>query len=484
MQQNAWLDALPEVLSRQIRTASVPAHVKSLFSYLPHPVTLSAQLSESAPLPRGAAQLCKLSLGSTQLCVGEVRLATDQQKTRLSLSLHDRAVDLEDELNHDLSLLTKQALQALFSPVDLFGALEDFSFQSSTLATLQRITHQMLSAQDLERLSYLLLLGVTSGEALGFHRAIFFAYDEATELLTGSRAIGPSNAEEAHRIWEELEFEDATIEHLISETSQQRIDVRLQQMIAALSFSAKELPEVLAAVGPVLLSVESRPAGLAPLELSGPYVLAPVRARHKLLGVLFADHIVTAAPPSPQQQLLLGLFLEQTALLWENFLLLKRLEHLASYDGLTGVLTRREFDARLATELRLAHAEQNPCSLLLVDLDSFKQINDSQGHAAGDEVLRRVGVLLRRELRKHDLVGRFGGDEFVVFLPQVKPPELSMIASRILQSMHHEKIMTSIGGASFPRDCDHPEALFALADQNLYKAKHSGRGKLELGKLP
>jgi diguanylate cyclase (GGDEF)-like protein len=476
MQQTDWLAVLPEAISRQIRTAYVPAHVKRLFSYLPQPVTLSGVLSET--LPRGAAQLCKLSLLSSRLFPGELLVS---HETRLALSVHPRSVQLSSELEDDLTVVTQRALRELFSLDDLFLALEDFSFQSSTLEVLQRLMQEMLSAKDIDRLCYLMLLGATSGEALGFHRAIFFSFDESTQTLQGSKAIGPSNKAEAHRIWEELEFLDTTIEHLASESSQQSIDVHLQQKIAALSLAASEVSAVLTSSGPVQLAPSEQPASLAALEIDSPFLLAPLRTRQRLLGLLLVDHIVTGATASPQQQLLLRLFLEQTTLLWENLLLMRRLEGLASYDGLTGVLTRREFDARFAAELVIAKEQQTPCSLLMIDLDSFKQINDTLGHAAGDDVLRQVGALLRRELRKNDLVGRFGGDEFVLFLPQVNAQGLSLIASRLLRALTDANIMTSIGGASFPEGCASPDDLFQCADQNLYRAKHAGKNQLVIG---
>jgi len=110
-------------------------------------------------------------------------------------------------------------------------------------------------------------------------------------------------------------------------------------------------------------------------------------------------------------------FIDQTAMVWENLVLLKRVEALARFDSLTGVLNRREFETRFDAERSRAQRSQATCSLLLLDIDDFKQVNDQHGHAAGDEVLRRLGALLQLAVRSHDVLARFGGDEFIVLLP-------------------------------------------------------------------
>ncbi|MBI5479706.1 MAG: GGDEF domain-containing protein [Deltaproteobacteria bacterium] len=168
-------------------------------------------------------------------------------------------------------------------------------------------------------------------------------------------------------------------------------------------------------------------------------------------------------------------------MVWENLLLLKRVETLARVDSLTGVLNRREFEARFEAERSRALRSQGPCSLLVLDIDGFKQVNDRQGHAAGDDVLRRLGALLQQTVRSHDTLARFGGDEFVVLLPDTPGDHVAQAAVRIGALARHAGISVSIGGATWPTDCADLTQLFAVADRNLYRAKNAGRGRACFG---
>jgi diguanylate cyclase (GGDEF)-like protein len=141
------------------------------------------------------------------------------------------------------------------------------------------------------------------------------------------------------------------------------------------------------------------------------------------------------------------------------------------------VLNRRALEARLAEEQRRCAATLSPCAVLLVDVDWFKQINDTQGHHAGDEALRQLGTLLREALRPTDAVARFGGDEFVVVLPGCERERASAVAARIGQRARERGLSLSVGVASWPEDCREPAELLMAADTHLYAAKRAGRGR-------
>lgn len=173
--------------------------------------------------------------------------------------------------------------------------------------------------------------------------------------------------------------------------------------------------------------------------------------------------------------------MDQTALVWENLSLLRHVAELAQTDGLTGLLNRREFDARFERERSRSARSSTPLSLLLFDVDRFKVVNDMRGHEVGDALLRSLGAILKRSTRGHDIVARWGGDELVALLPEVTAEQALTAAARIGKSAAEEGISLSIGGASWPSDCPDAEALFRAADEQLYRAKTEGRGRALVG---
>ncbi len=164
----------------------------------------------------------------------------------------------------------------------------------------------------------------------------------------------------------------------------------------------------------------------------------------------------------------------------------RRFEQLAFTDSLTGTMNRRAMGEALVTELERARRYNLYLSILLADLDRFKQINDQRGHLAGDAVLRQVGELLRREARSVDIVARYGGEEFVVVMPETTQQGAMVFAERVRRKVMARdfagpgevplNLTVSIGLASFPNErVTSADSFVALADQALYRAKDEGR---------
>jgi len=164
----------------------------------------------------------------------------------------------------------------------------------------------------------------------------------------------------------------------------------------------------------------------------------------------------------------------------------QRLEKLALTDALTGCLNRRALSEALGQELDRARRYSLSLTILLADIDRFKQINDTRGHIAGDSVLRQVGDLLRREARSVDIVARYGGEEFVVVMPETVLPGAAIFAERLRGRVMARDfadpgedplhMTVSIGLASFPDDrVQSADTFVSLADQALYRAKNEGR---------
>ncbi|MBX8555759.1 sensor domain-containing diguanylate cyclase [Pseudomonas cichorii] len=171
-----------------------------------------------------------------------------------------------------------------------------------------------------------------------------------------------------------------------------------------------------------------------------------------------------------------------------------QLHILASEDGLTGLANRRQFDQTLDMEFNKARNNQNPISLLLLDIDHFKQYNDCYGHPAGDECLRRVAALVRAcQGRSSDLAARYGGEEIAVILPATDLDGALLIAENIrraVEDAHIEsrlvergRVTVSIGVATYDPSSGSSggDELLISADKALYKAKHEGRNQVVSG---
>lgn len=161
------------------------------------------------------------------------------------------------------------------------------------------------------------------------------------------------------------------------------------------------------------------------------------------------------------------------------------IEYLVSHDELTRLPNRVYFSSQLGQALESVKTSHEPLAVLFVDLDDFKSINDTVGHAIGDETLRNAANTLRRCVTPHDLVARVGGDEFVVLLPRHDRAQAQVVAARILAQMSvpftvagvNTYCSASIGIAVGPYDAKDPEGLIQAADAAMYRAKHQGRNR-------
>jgi diguanylate cyclase (GGDEF)-like protein len=164
-------------------------------------------------------------------------------------------------------------------------------------------------------------------------------------------------------------------------------------------------------------------------------------------------------------------------------------EKLAHTDGLTDLYNYRFFHQLLTIEMSRAQRFQRPLSLIMLDVDHFKTYNDVYGHPAGDRALRQIAALLQRSSRRYDLVARYGGDEFVIILPETRKGTAAEVAERIRAAVEQRdttdgdmvpggRLTTSLGIASFPEDALDTAELIRKADRALYQAKAGGRNRV------
>ena len=167
-------------------------------------------------------------------------------------------------------------------------------------------------------------------------------------------------------------------------------------------------------------------------------IAVPLRIGATTIGVIFLDKTADLAPENLE---MLHVFANQAAVAVQN----AQLYQLATLDPLTGVYARKFWEQMALREIRTAFRFRHPLTLAVLDLDKFKSINDEHGHLAGDKALEIVGKILRNSSRSSDVVGRYGGDEFVVFLPRTSQEGAAVFCNRVLREMDAQQVVTSSG---------------------------------------
>ena len=235
-----------------------------------------------------------------------------------------------------------------------------------------------------------------------------------------------------------------------------------------------------------------------PLEIQQspifPYLCIPLIAHSETMGLLFLKRF-QVAPKVPDDSVALESKLqlatavgEEISLALANLKLRDTLRQQSIRDPLTGLYNRRFLEEFLVHEGVRATRKHRPLSVIMLDIDHFKRINDTFGHDAGDAVLRRLGLVLQGHVRGSDIACRIGGEEFALLLPEASLQIAYQRAERILDSVRHMQlkhreqtlgaITVSLGVAAFPNHGETPEALIRAADQALYQAKQGGRNNL------
>jgi len=178
-------------------------------------------------------------------------------------------------------------------------------------------------------------------------------------------------------------------------------------------------------------------------------------------------------------------------LIWLGLTLHRRdLHRIAQTDSLTGLLNRRAFEEILSRELMRSNRLESPLSVLLVDIDRFKHVNDTWGHHAGDEVLRRVGEALRYGLRPGDALSRYGGEEFLILLRDATPAQSEEVAGRLreriacLRDLPGSVRLTVSIGVAASRSHDGAEDLLQRCDEAMYRSKRGGRNLVTVDRSP
>lgn len=216
----------------------------------------------------------------------------------------------------------------------------------------------------------------------------------------------------------------------------------------------------------------------------------PFKREEELLSVLWAKLTDTIKPDSLKEKELLEdseTLVNQLVLGLEKTKLYSEVEEKSRFDGLTGLYRRHYFEMRLEEEILRAKRYGTSFSLVFVDIDYFKKLNDTYGHYCGDQILHRLGIILRESVYETDIVARYGGEEFVLLLPRAEPEGVKRKMENLREKIATEefildwgklKITVSIGLAHYPKDGSTAEEIIRAADQALYFSKEKGRNCL------
>ncbi len=388
-------------------------------------------------------------------------------------------------------------------------------FSARDLGFLIEVTTAILSTLDIDQILYVVLSGVTSGEGLAFNRGLFMMADEGQRSLRTRMAVGPVNEDDAHRIWEEMAAKELRLGTLLSYYDLVKNDPITHSLTHKLSHIVLPIDRI----DPMAAhSVSTDAVGIVPIETMlarclkskhplssttlvlncgraadaepvtfSQWQMVPILTPERILGVLVVDDAFSGRLSTSREKHLLVALANLAAIAVEQGRLFLRMQALAEVDGLTGLANRRTYDAAIGDMLTQARQTGRSVSLIVLDVDHFKEYNDRFGHLAGDDALRRVATVLSGHARKSDVLARYGGEEFVLLLPDTALADACSVARKLVAAVREESLVhglsraltISAGVATSPGGALGRDELFEQADKSVYEAKRKGRDRVE-----
>jgi len=371
--------------------------------------------------------------------------------------------------------------------------LEQLLKARQELSTLFEISNAMHKTLEPEEILFIIMTGATSHSGLGFNRAMLVLLDPSGKMLEGKIGIGPDNGEEAKRIWGLIDESKMDLDDLVnSYAHSQNIlkNSRFFNLVKNLRVSVLENEGGILAKAfndgmPLHIKKENfnQFPGDPILSIfsSDEFVVVPLKARDRSIGMIIADNIFTKRSITKDDIRVLMMFANQAGMAIENSQLYERTLVRAHKDALTDLWNHGYFQMSIDDKLKLAKEQGSHLSIIMVDIDHFKEYNDTWGHQKGDLVLSKISKVIVESSRKIDYVCRYGGEEFAIILPESSKKDATVIAERIrsnVASYSSQEITVSLGVASFPDDGHSKSELIQAADEALYEAKRAGRNKV------
>jgi diguanylate cyclase (GGDEF)-like protein len=222
-------------------------------------------------------------------------------------------------------------------------------------------------------------------------------------------------------------------------------------------------------------------------------ICVPIRTKDRVLGVIEIINYVGKRDFGPEDLGLLQAMADYAAIALENAIHVKRIHELTITDDVTSLYNARHLNFVLETEIYRSNRYHYEFSLIFIDLDHFKEVNDTYGHLCGSKLLREIAEVVRSSLRLIDYAFRYGGDEFVVLLPQTGKESATVVAKRLHQRLNETRFLVeenlnlhvtaSLGLASFPVDASTKAELVRLADEAMYLVKNTSRNNIAVANV-
>lgn len=364
------------------------------------------------------------------------------------------------------------------------------------LKMLYEISNAMRTTLELESILYIILTSVTSHDGLGFNRAILYLVNPQERCLEPKLALGPDSLEHAQKIWDFIAEQKYHLDDLIAaDCIGQKANSSLFQAVRDLKIPLTTAENNLLAhvyhfgaplhlTGKELIQYKDDP--LLEKIQSSELVVMPLKAKNSVNGIIVADNHFTQRSVTGDDIQMFTMLCNQAGLAIENSQLYEKIKHKSYTDSLTEVYNHGFFQDRLSAAIEQARHNHQTVSLIMLDLDDFKLLNDNFGHQTGDCVLKEVADVLKKSSREIDFVCRYGGEEFAVILTGTSRKQAFTIAERLRKNIEAHPIgllpkgmyiTASMGVSSFPKDADKKADLIGMADKAMYVAKFSGKNR-------
>ena len=346
------------------------------------------------------------------------------------------------------SLFNIVALLMVAVATATFSALNERELrrQKNELASLAQLASALERAEDAETVANILL--ETSTRAFGLNRGLVLGGPYSEMHLLAFR--GP----------------------------EEPVDLPTSDLLAREVWDSKETRLI------KKLDPDASPRLSALLPFARNLLLVPLTAEGRPVGVLVLEHALRNGGRIERRAVrLVEQFAAHASLALRNAWLLDQIRTLADMDALTGIANRRTFQQKLEEEVARSKRSGEPLTLMMLDIDRFKKLNDTHGHQAGDETLKKVADILAGMCRDFDLAARYGGEEFAVILPGCSSRDSLIVAERIRKAINgasekRRKVTASAGVATFPNHAAGSSALIKVADEALYESKRAGRDRI------
>lgn len=371
------------------------------------------------------------------------------------------------------------------------------------LSVIYEVSNAMRTTLDLDHILYIILTCVTAHTGLGFNRAILFLVNPKERCLEPKMAIGPESGEHAQKIWEYISVSKKHLDDLIKEDSTAANHTQPTTLFK--SIETLKIPLDLTATNLLAGAYhQGAPVHITPEKIdqhkddillqrfrTSELVIMPLKAKNKINGLIIADNLYTRKPIKEEDLRMFMMLANQAGLAIENSQLYELVRHKSRTDAVTSLWNHGFFQDQLTKEIETPNNPHHPISLMMLDVDNFKKLNDTYGHHQGDLALKEIASLLKESSREIDYACRYGGEEFSIILTQTHKGHAMTIAERVRERIAQHNFLSlaqesdqkatitvSIGVAAFPEDAQTKEDLIAKADRAMYIAKFSGKNRV------